>query len=238
VPGSADEPGEDEVPIEGGQCATFRSVVARANYLAHDRPDIQYAVKELCRKMSRPTRRDWHKLKKVCRYLRGRPRLIQRKIPIQPGVVEVYVDSDWAGCKTTRRSTSGGAMYAYGMCLKTWSVTQGGITRSSGEAELYAAVKGMAEGLGMQSMAKELGIDMKVVVYTDSNACRGTCGRKGLGRMKHLEVEALWAQQVVRRGRVQLQRVPTGENIADLMTKHLVRNRIDQLLCMMGYVEG
>jgi hypothetical protein len=124
------------------------------------------------------------------------------------------------------------------MCLKTWSTTQGAIARSSGEAELYAAAKGMAEGLGLQSMAKEMGIDMRVTVYTDSNACRGTCGRKGLGRMKHLEVEVLWAQDVVRRGRLQLERVGTAENVADLMTKHLPRNNIDDLLSRLGFMEG
>ena len=59
----------------------YRCVVARANNLAQDRPDIRFTVKELCRKMSKPNLNDWRALKKLCRYLRGRPRLRQRAMP-------------------------------------------------------------------------------------------------------------------------------------------------------------
>ena len=37
----------------------FRSIAARANYLVQDRPDIQYAVKEACKHMSKPEMEDW-----------------------------------------------------------------------------------------------------------------------------------------------------------------------------------
>ena len=43
--------------------------MARANYLAADRPDIMYAVKGLCRGMAKPTRLYWHKLKRLGRCL-------------------------------------------------------------------------------------------------------------------------------------------------------------------------
>ena len=236
VPGTADEPGGGDAPIEGGQAHVYRSVVARANYLAQDRPDIRYAVKELCRHMSQPSGRDWSRLKKLCRYLQGYPKMVQQSVEMDFGTIEVYVDSDFGGCRETRRSTSGGAMYAYGSCLKTWSVMQSGVARSSGEAELYAATKGMSEGLGMQTMARDVGIELEVVVHTDSDACRGTCQRTGLGRMKHLEVEALWGQDVLKRKRVRLERVHTDVNIADLMTKYLSRGRIEILLGLMGFV--
>ena len=182
--------------------------------------------------MANPTNHDWDRLKKVCRYLKGRPRMIQKKVDMDMDVVEVFADSDWAGCKTTRRSTSGGAAFVYGMCVKTWSTMQSGIARSSGEAELYAVNKGMAEGLGLQSLARDL-----VEVWTDSSACQGTCQRTGLGRMKHLEVENLWSQSVVRAGRVKLGKINGKYNVADLMTKYLGRADIDFLLRLMGVVE-
>jgi len=78
---------------------------------------------------------------------------------------------------------------------------------------------------------------LEVVVHTDSDACRGTCSRVGLGNMKHLEVEELWSQEVVRKGRARLERVPGKENPADLMTKFLDRNTIDYLLVAMGFSE-
>ena len=90
------------------------------------------------------------------------------------GYTEVFVDADWAGCKKKRLSTSGGTIVAFGMCLKTWSSTQNSVARSSGEAELYAATKGMSEGLGLQSMCADMGIHLKIRVRTDSHACRGT----------------------------------------------------------------
>ena len=64
----------------------------------------------------------------------------------------VYVDSDWAGCKSTRKSTSGGAVTWGGGLLKSWSRSQGPVAISSGEAEFYAAIKGACEGIGIKSL--------------------------------------------------------------------------------------
>ena len=147
VPGSREGRGEKSTALEKDRIGTYRSVVARANYLSQDRPDIRYATKELCRRMAGPTVKDWNDLKKLCRYLKGRPRMVQRRTEwsSRSGVIEVFVDSDWAGCPETRRSTSGGAILVHGMCLKTWSTTQRVVARSSGEAE---ALRGGAGSRG------------------------------------------------------------------------------------------
>ncbi len=50
----------------------YKSIAARLNYLSPDRPDIQYAVKEVCRRMSCPTWLDYAKLKHIGRYLVGK----------------------------------------------------------------------------------------------------------------------------------------------------------------------
>ena len=47
---------EDAEALEGRQATEYRGLAARANYLAADRPDMQYAVKEICRGMANPTR--------------------------------------------------------------------------------------------------------------------------------------------------------------------------------------
>ena len=57
------------------------------------------------------------------------------------GVIDVYSDSDWAGCLRTRRSTSGGVMMLGNGVVKTWSNTQTTIAQSSGEAEYYAILR-------------------------------------------------------------------------------------------------
>ena len=108
-----------------------------------DRSDIQYAVKELSRTMSSPTVGCWERLKRLGRYLIGRTRVIQR-FPYQdvPSRLNVYTDSDFAGCSNTRKSSSGGVAMLGKCVVKTWSSNQSVIALSSGEAEYYALVKG------------------------------------------------------------------------------------------------
>ena len=62
---------EKSVELVGPEATRFRAVAARANYLAADRPDIQYSVKEICRKMAKPVSGDWQKLVRLGRYLKG-----------------------------------------------------------------------------------------------------------------------------------------------------------------------
>ena len=62
--------------------------------------------------------------------------------------VKIVIDSDWAGCSQTRKSTNGGCIMVGDVCLKAWSTTQRVVALSSGEAEYYAAIKGASEGLG------------------------------------------------------------------------------------------
>ena len=61
------EQGTDE--LEHNDATRFRSIAARVNYLSLDRPDMQFAAKELCRMMARPTTGCWGKLKRLARYL-------------------------------------------------------------------------------------------------------------------------------------------------------------------------
>ena len=97
------------------------------------------------------------------------------------GWLDVYVDSDWAGCRTSRKSTSGGMLCWAGGLLKSWARTQGTTAMSSGEAEFYAGIKGAAEGLGMQSLLKDLGCEVQVRLHQDSTAARGVNSRIGIG---------------------------------------------------------
>ena len=75
----------------------FRRIAARANYLAADRPDIQFAVKEICQGMARPTRRHWEKMNTLARYLKSVPKMVislneveEEKMKVKEG----YSDSD------------------------------------------------------------------------------------------------------------------------------------------------
>ncbi len=108
------------------------------------------------------------------------------------------------------------------------------VTRSSGEAELYAVVRGASEGLGLKSIARDLSWSWSVRLWTDSSACRGTCGRSGFGRLKHLDVESLWLQEPVKEKVIKLRKVAGTMNMSDVMAKHLTRPVLDHHVANLG----
>ena len=57
--------------LVGAEATGFRAVAARVNYLSADRPDIQYLVKEVCRRMAKPVEGDCQKPTRLERYLKG-----------------------------------------------------------------------------------------------------------------------------------------------------------------------
>ena len=89
--------------------------------------------------------------------------------------LEVFVDTDFAGCKETRRSTSGGDCLLNGSNIRQWSKTQTTIALSYGEAELHGINSGITQGLRLQSIARDLRIEYKVRVNSDATAALGIC---------------------------------------------------------------
>ena len=148
--------------------------------------------------------------------------------------MKVYVDTDFAGCKATRRSTSGGLVMLGGHCIRHWSTTQSTIALSSAEAELHGIAKGAAQGIGLRSLAKDLSIELEVVVLTDAAAAIGIVRRRGLGKVRHLDVTDLWLQEKVREGDIQVEKVAGTENPADALTKVLARPLLAKHLAFMG----
>ena len=173
--------------------------------------------------MSSPSEEDLASVRRLCRFLKGLPRLVQRIefAAFSPTVIQAYVDSDWAGCRRTRKSTSGGVLMLGGTPVRGWSSNQAVIALSSGEAEYYAALKGASAALGYQSMLRDIGIHASVTLYTDSSAARGIIHRAGLGKLRHLETGYLWLQAAVAGKRLQVRKVKGTENPADLFTKYL-----------------
>ena len=133
---------DDDEELNSEYTTQYKSIVARANYLSTDRPDIQYAVKKLATSMSKPTNRNWQELKRLGRYLKGEPRLVIKYNWQNPiSVLTAYSDSDWAGDKKSRKSTSGGVIMIGSHYIKSWSKNQSVIALSSAEAELYGIIK-------------------------------------------------------------------------------------------------
>ena len=174
---------ENDKPLEARLHTAFRGAAARANYLAADRIDCQFAAKEICRWMASPTAGSWLALKRLCRYLVGLPRLVYSFNWQVVDAIDVYTDTDWAGCPRIRKSTSGGCVLMGSHALKSWSTTQSSVALSSGEAEFNGVVRGSGIALGMQSLLKDLGHELPVRVWTESSAAIGVCTRQGLGKL-------------------------------------------------------
>ena len=56
----------------------------------------------------------------------------------------------------------------------------------------------------MQSLLRDLGWEVEVGVWTDSSTAKGVAARRGLGKLRHVELRYLWVQEVVRMGRIRL----------------------------------
>ena len=91
---------EDEEELPRGQLKMYQALTARANYLAQDRSDIQFSVKELARSMSKPTWGSWKQLVKLGKYLKTHNRFgLMYRYQDLPQGLEIWTDTDYAGCK-------------------------------------------------------------------------------------------------------------------------------------------
>ena len=215
----------------------FRAIAARINYMSVDMPDIQFACKETCRAMAAPTAQAWARLKRLGRYLVGRPRAVWRfPWKDEAGGWAVFTDSDWAGDVKTRKSTSGGLILLGPHCLRSWRATQGAVALSSCEAEYYAVVEGATRAIGGRTAAEELGIVVAdpvidvLTVLTDSSAAKSLASRRGSGRVRHIETRWLWLQSAVAEGKVRMRKTSGATNPADVLTKFQSRSDMKEKL--------
>ena len=124
--------------------------------------------------MAKPCKGDWRKLKHLARYLIDHRKLVNKfAYQPMPGGLEVYTDTNHAGCIRTRKSTNGGLILHGGHMIKSWSSTQSVVALSSGESEYYGLVKGVSEALGIRSVLADWRQVKEINVWTDSSAAKG-----------------------------------------------------------------
>ena len=217
---------EEDHELTKEESKEFRMLAARLNYMSQGNVFLQFAAKEVCRNMANPKRSDFQKIKRIVRFLIGTGAvkvLYEWQGEEEAKQITVFVDSDWAGCKATRRSTSGGVIKVGRHVLRTWSRTQATVATSSGEAELIAMHDGASRAMGLQTAMSEMGLAPELSmlrVFTDSSVAKSFVATRGLGRMRHLEVKLLWLQESVQKGRLKVGKVKGTANIADALTKY------------------
>ena len=228
----------------------YRECVGRLLYLSHTRPDVQFATCVLSGRVQSPTMAAMKMLQRVVGYLCSVPEIgfmirkarseacfgYEGKHDIMRAgdlVVESITDSDWAGCRRTRKSRSSIQLYVAGTLVGTMVRSQRTISLSSGEAEFISLVGGTCEALYLADCLRFLLSPMtkvRVKCRTDSAACRGVCNRLGCGRIRHLHAGLLWVQSAVQGS------IPGVDNPSDIGTKPLNGGRIRELLFLMGAV--
>jgi hypothetical protein len=225
--------------LDTGGIAVYRKHTGRLMCVAQDRPDVQFAVKSLARCMCNPSEDDMAACKRVIRYLSSRKVLTYEfDVSIDEFLTPTaQVDSDWAGCRKTRRSTSGGIVALGNALIFHWSKTQSTVALSSCEAELNSITTGVAEGLFLRSLLVEQGFSPhKLVICSNSQAALDGLVRGEVGRLKHVSIAALYLEELVKRKHVVLKKVDDVENPAHVLTKSLREKVLVGLLARLPLI--
>ena len=139
----------DRPELSAELATTHRAVVARVVYLAQDRLDLGEAAVELAKTMAIPRKGEDERLKRVARYLHGHPDHMQwYQVQEDTETFVLTTDADWATCKESRGSKSGGTLQLGNHLIAAWSRVQPRIALCSGDAELYAGMRGITETMG------------------------------------------------------------------------------------------
>ena len=225
-------------PLDEEGKRLYQRIVAKLNYQAHDRLDLKYATSCLASTVSSPSLGDMQAAKRVGRYLKKAP-VAWQGFPFhdpRPEELLCHTDADWAADKTSRRSTSGGVLTLGGGVLNCWAKKQNSVALSSWESELFAAIMSGTRSLGVQSELMDLGHSHNVTVATDSQSAIDHLRRRGHSvASKHVGLRGLWLQEDLVDGKLELEKVDTATNPADVCTKALLGNRIREL-CRLARV--
>ncbi|GJR35781.1 ribonuclease H-like domain-containing protein [Tanacetum coccineum] len=178
----------------------YCSLAGALQYLTFTRPDISYAVQQVCLYMHDPREPHFSALPRILRYIRGTMPYGLQLFSSTTSSLVAYSNADWAGCPTTRRSTSCYCVFL-GNNLLSWSLKrQVTLSLSSAEAEYRGVANAVAETC--------------YVVYLSSNLVQHQ-------RTKHIEIDIHFVRDLVAAGHIRVLHVPSRYQYADVFTKGL-----------------
>ncbi|WVZ87097.1 hypothetical protein U9M48_033789 [Paspalum notatum var. saurae] len=202
----------------------YRSLAGALQYLTLTRPDIAYAVQQVCLFMHDPREPHLALIKRILRYVKGTLSTGLHLGKSSPQSLTAYSDADWAGCPDSRRSTSGYCVFL-GDNLVSWSSKrQTTVSRSSAEAEYRAVAHVVAESCWLRQLLAELHVSIAsaTIVYCDNvSAVYMTGNPVHHRRTKHIEIDIHFVREKVALGQVRVLHVPSSHQFADIMTKGL-----------------
>ena len=84
--------------------------------------------------------------------------------------------------------------------------------------------------MGIKSMLSDVGVNCGITVFTDASAAKGIASRRGLGKVRHIELSQLWLQDKVARDEISVVKVSGNDNFSDSLTKPAAAERINHTL--------
>jgi len=154
--------------------------------------------------------------------------------------VHGYIDADWVGSISDRRSISG-FMFSFGSVAVTWiSKKQPTVALSSTEAEYRGAAMATCEVAWLRKLLGDLGlhVDIQVVIYCD-NLSSIQLARNPMFHAwtKHIEVHYHFIREKVLVGEINLTYVSTKDQVVDIFTKVLGTEKHHRFRSMLGVME-
>jgi hypothetical protein len=210
-----------DAPDEGETYPLYRQAVGALSWLRDcTRPDIALAVGDLASYQLAPRAAHWSGVKQVLRYLKGTSDL---------GIVFggrdsspcVYTDSEYGG-HPDRVPRCGFMVFAGGPIAWRGGMKQKSIARSSCEAEYVASSHAAAAARGVQNVLDDIdGVRTPFIMYQDNQGSISMAHNLCDSRTKHIEVHHHFVRDQVYAGNIKVKFCPTGEMLADILTKPL-----------------
>ncbi|GJR22751.1 putative ribonuclease H-like domain-containing protein [Tanacetum coccineum] len=216
----------------------YRSMIGSLMYLTASRPDIMFAVSACSRHQVTPLTSHLNAVKKIFKYLKGQPKLGLWYPKDSPFQLEAYSDSDYAGSHGDRKSTTGGCQFL-GRRLISWQCKkQTIVATSSTEAEYVAAASCCAQVLWIQNQLLDYGFNfMNTKIFIDNQST--ICIVKNPvfhQRTKHIEIRHHFIRDANEKNLIQVLKIHTNDNVADLLTKAFDGPRFEYLVVHIGMV--
>ncbi|XP_012845859.1 PREDICTED: uncharacterized protein LOC105965858 [Erythranthe guttata] len=211
----------------------YRSLAGALQYLTFIRPDIRYAVQQICLFMHDPREPHMASLKRILRHICG---TLDHGLQLSPNPdlsLIAYFDADWGGCPDTRRSTSGYCIFLGNNLISWSSKRQVTTSRSSAEAEYRAIANAVAETTWLRNLLSELlcPLSKATIVYCDNvSAVYLSSNPIQHSRTKHVEIDIHFVRDKVALGHVRVLHVPSAYQFADIFTKGLPTQLFQQFV--------
>nr|GEY34716.1 retrovirus-related Pol polyprotein from transposon TNT 1-94 [Tanacetum cinerariifolium] len=214
----------------------YRSMIGALMYLTSSRPNIVHATCLCAWYQAKPTEKNLKEVERIFRYLWGTVNTGLWYTKDSGFELTGFLDADYAECKDTFKSTSGGAQFL-GEKLVSWSSKkQDCTTLSTTEAEYVSLFACCAQVLWMRTQLTDYGfLFNKILIYCDSKSARAiSCNPVQHSRTKHIAVRYHFIKEHVEKGTIELYFVRTDYQLVDLFTKALPVDRFNYLVRHLG----